>query len=67
MLLVANSLTYNVLLDKQNKSEAKVADLSGTLLQMESEVKIEREKLSYMKSEKDDVENSKLTSEYKVI
>lgn len=57
---------FNMMFDWQNKSEARVADLSATLLKMESEVKMERERLNYVKSEKDDVVNSKLSSERKV-
>lgn len=36
-------------------------------MKLESEVKIEKEKNHYLKGEKDDLEGSKLSSEYKVI
>lgn len=50
----------------QLKAEEKVAELSTTLVKAESEAKVEREKSHYLKSEKEDLETTKVSSEYKV-
>lgn len=50
----------------QSKSEEKVAEISAMLVKTESEVKIEKEKNYYLKGEKEDLESTKLSSDYKV-
>lgn len=50
----------------QVKAEEKVADLSSSIVKVESEAKIEKEKNHYLKSEKEDLESTKVSSEYKV-
>ena len=50
----------------QAKAEEKVAELSASIVKVESEAKIEKEKNHYLKSEKEDLESTRISSEYKV-
>ena len=48
------------------KAEGKVAQLSSAVVKAESEVKMEREKMNYLVSDKEDLESAKTSTDYKV-
>jgi len=50
----------------QLRAEERISELTSALVKAESDVKIEKEKMHYLKSERDDMESNKVSADYKV-